>query len=108
MAMPRRLPGAPIPACDKLPGVGVPAHPGEGQVHLQLSDAATNTGTDPVAKGDGAERVVRGAMATEPALGQEPLRLREVGLIVGHGVVRQDEEGLWGRKWGLMTSAQPH
>lgn len=69
-------------------------------MHLQLSDAATDTGTDPVAKWNGAEGVVGGAVAPEPALGQEPLRLGEVGLIVGHRVVCQDEEGLWGKKRG--------
>lgn len=93
-------------------GGGVATHPGEGQVHLQLGDAAANTGTDPVAKWNGAEGVVGGAVAPEPALGQEPLGLREVGLVVGHCVVRQDEEGLWGKKQGggggLMTPTRLH
>lgn len=80
---------------------GIPTYPGKGQVHLQFGDAASNTGTNPVAEGDGAEGVVRGAISPEPALRQEPLRLREVGLIVGHRVVRQDKEGLWGKKWGF-------
>lgn len=86
---------------------GIPTYPGKGQVHLQFGDAASNTGTNPVAEGDGAEGVVRGAISPEPALRQEPLRLREVGLIVGHRVVRQDKEGLWGKKWGLMTPPGP-
>lgn len=70
-------------------------------MHLQLGDAAADTGADPVAEGDGAEGVVGGAMAPEPALGQEPLGLGEVGLIVGHRVVCQDKEGLRGKKGGL-------
>lgn len=69
-------------------------------MHLQFSDAAANAGTNPVAKGDGTEGVVGGAMAPEPALRQEPLRLREVGLIMGHCVVCQDKEGLWSEKGG--------
>lgn len=104
VAVPQGPPGAPIPACGKVPRVGeVPTHPGEGQVHLQLGNAAADAGTDPVAKGDGAEGVVGGAVAPEPALGQEPLRLGEVGLIVGHRVVRQDEEGLRVKKWGCVN-----
>lgn len=79
---------------------GIPTYPGKGQVHLQLSDAASNTCTNPVAKRDGAEGVVRGAVSPEPALGQEPLRLGEVGLIVGHCVVGQDKESLQGKNWG--------
>jgi len=82
--------------------MGDPTHPGEGQVHLQLSNAATNAGTDPVAKRDGAERVVGGTVSSEPALGQEALRLRKVGLVMGHGIVSQDKEGLQGEK-GLMA-----
>lgn len=42
-------------------------------------------------------------MAPEPALGQEPLGLREVGLVVGHCVVCQDKEGLWGKKQAGRT-----
>lgn len=83
--------------------MGDPTHPGEGQVHLQLSDAATNAGTDPIAKRDGAEGVVGGTVSPEPALGQEALRLGKVGLVMGHGIVCQDKEGLWGEK-GLMPS----
>lgn len=83
-------------------------YPGEGQVHLQLSDAAPDTRANPVAEGDGAEGVVRGAVSPEPALRQEPLRLGEVGLIVGHGVVGQDKESLQGKNWGLMTPTWPH
>lgn len=75
---------------------GIPTYPGKGQVHLQLSDAAPDARADPVAEGDGAEGVVRGAVSPEPALGQEPLGLGEVGLIMGHRVVRQDKEGLQG------------
>lgn len=86
---------------------GIPTYPGKGQVHLQFGDAASDTGTNPIAEGDGAEGVVRGAISPEPALRQEPLRLGEVGLIVGHRVVRQDKEGLWGKKWGLMTPPGP-
>lgn len=46
-------------------------------------------------------------MSPEPALGQEPLRLGEVGLIVGHRIVCQDKEGLQGKNWGLMTPPGP-
>lgn len=86
---------------------GIPTYPGKGQVHLQLGDAASNTGTNPVTKGDGAEGVVRRAVSPEPALRQEPLRLGEVGLIVGHCVVSQDKEGLQGKNLGLMTPPGP-
>lgn len=89
------------------PREGIPTYPGKGQVHFQLSNAASNTRTNPVAKGDGAEGVVRGAMSPEPALGQEPLRLGEVGLIMGHRIVCQDKEGLQGKNWGLMTPPGP-
>lgn len=90
--MPRDPPKTPSTAW------GVPTHPGEGQVHLQLGDAAADAGADPVAEGNGAEGVVGGAVAPQPALGEEALGLGEVGLVVGHGVVRQDEEGLRGEK----------
>lgn len=66
-------------------------------MHLELSDAAPQTGTYPIAKGDGAEGVGRQVpLISQPATWQEVLWLREAGLIMRESVMGQNKEGLEG------------
>lgn len=82
-------------------------HPGEGEVHLHLRHPLPHAGSHPDAEGDEAVRVVLvhrpvSAVATivraQPALGDEVLRVNELGLIVTDGVMTQMELSLEGEK----------
>ena len=71
-------------------------HPGQQEVHLQLGHAAPQTRPGPEAERDGAEGVHAGLLlrATQPALGQEGVRIGEDLLIVGRRVVTQVKQRL--------------
>lgn len=71
------------------------SHPGQEQIHLQLSHAPAQTRPDPKAERHRAERVPGLLLGpSEPPLRQEGVRVGEDPLIVGHGVVAQVKQRL--------------
>lgn len=74
------------------------AHPGQEQVHLQLGHASAQTRPHAKPKRYRPERVLLGFLfsSSEPSFRLEDVGVGEDVLIVGHAVVAQVEERLWG------------
>lgn len=72
----------------------IPTHPKQSQIHLELSNPATDAASHSEAKRDGPEGVGPDAAVTEPPLRLKCERLWEYVLIMTDGIVRKRESGL--------------
>lgn len=73
---------------------GFPTHPKQNQIHLKLSNPATNAASHSEAKRDGAKGVWPLTAVTEPSVRLKCERLWECILIMTDGIVVKRERGL--------------